>query len=203
MAGALSRHWRWFAIALAICAAAAVPLLLFEPWLSGLFLFLLLSIPTNSLLPIPHEPGLLYFARFYAPPLVTAAGLVGAGIACATDYALVEAALRHPRIQRARDGRLGRFAVKSFNKQPFWTIVLFSAAPLPSYVVRVLAPAAGYPFSRYLAATLAGRLPAFWIEAEIGSALAIPAWLLVAMLALMIGGALLVTRRAPPPAAEF
>jgi uncharacterized membrane protein YdjX (TVP38/TMEM64 family) len=200
----LSPHWRWFAIALAACGAAAVPILILAPWLSGLFLFLLFSIPTNSLLPIPHEPGLLYFARFYSPALITGAGLIGAGIACTTDYALVEAALRHPRIQRARDSRLGRFAVKSFKRAPFWTVFLFSAAPLPSYVVRVLAPAAGYSFARYLAATVLGRLPAFWIEASIGSAFDIPVWILLSMFALMIGGALLFTRgKRDRPAEEF
>lgn len=190
----LSDHWRWFAIALAACGAAAVPILIVAPWLSGLFLFLLFSIPTNSLLPIPHEPGLLYFARFYSPALITGAGLIGAGIACTTDYALVEAALRHPRIQRASEGRLGRWAVKSFNRAPFWTVFLFSAAPLPSYVVRVLAPAAGYSFLRYFAATVLGRLPAFWLEAELGRAFAIPVWVLLSMFAVMIGGAILVTR---------
>ena len=205
MAGALSPRWRWFAIALAACALAAAVGLALAPWTAGLFLFLLLSIPTNSLLPIPHEPGLLYFARFYPPPLVAAAGLIGAGIACTTDYALVEAALRHPRIQRARDGRLGRFAVTSFNRRPFFTVLLFSALPLPSHVVRVLAPAAGYPFARYLAATVIGRAPAFWLEAELGNVLAIPVWLLVVMLVVMVSVAVFATRgtSAPRPAGEF
>jgi membrane protein YqaA with SNARE-associated domain len=204
MPGPLSSRWRWFAIALAACALAAAGGLALAPWTAGLFLFLLLSIPTNSLLPIPHEPGLLYFARFYPPLLVTAAGLIGAGIACTTDYALVEAALTHPRVERARDSRIGRFAVTSFNRRPFFTVLLFSALPLPSHLVRVLAPAAGYPFARYLAATVLGRLPAFWLEAELGNAFAIPGWLLLAMLLVMVSVAFFATRSGERrPAGEY
>jgi ribonucleoside-triphosphate reductase len=200
-----SRYWRWFGLALAGSGAAALPLLLIAPSLSALFLFLLWSIPSNSLLPIPYEPGLLYFAQLYPPLWVTAAGLVGAAISCTTDSALVEAALRHPRVRRAREGRVFQWAIRNFKRQPFWTVFLFSMVPLPVYVVRVLAPAAGYPLPRYTAAIVLGRAPGFYLVALVGDALRLPVWLVLAMLAAMVASALVFSRtdgEPPRPAAD-
>jgi membrane protein YqaA with SNARE-associated domain len=168
-------------------AFAGALILLLEPWLSGMYLFAIYSVPANSLLPVPHEPGLLFFARFYPPHMIALAGCVGTGIGAAIDYPVVKRAFLHPKIQRARDTRLYALSVRWLMRYPFATIVLFAVTPLPVYVVRVLAPACGYPLWRYITATMVGRYPRYWLVAWIGHVFQIPGWVLFALFIVMTG----------------
>jgi membrane protein YqaA with SNARE-associated domain len=182
----LTRHWRAFFVSLAVCAVFGLATVLFAPDLAGLFLLAIYSIPSNSVLPIPHEPAILYFATVYHPVWVALAGTVGTVAVSFADYALVEAAMRHPKISGAREKGLFKWAVKWMQRFPFWIIVLFSLTPLPIYVVRVLAPASGYPIARYVAAQVVGRFPRFLLLAYIGYSIQLPGWVLLAMFALML-----------------
>jgi len=176
----LSSRWRAFVIALAVYAIAGAVVLLFARELAGLFLLGLYCIPSNSIIPIPHEPGVLYFAKFYPPWQIALAATVGSVIVAFADYALVEAALRHARAKGAREIRLFRWAVRWMTRFPFVIIVLFSLVPvLPISVIRALAPASGYPLKRYIAAQIVGRFPRFLMLAWIGQAIMIPTWILV------------------------
>jgi membrane protein YqaA with SNARE-associated domain len=187
----LHAHWRAFAIALVLCAVAGGVIVLFAPDLAGLYLLGIYSIPTNSIVPLPHEPGILYAARFYHPLGVALAGALGSAVACFADYALVEAALRHPRIARARRARLFRWAVKWMTRYPFLIVLLFAATPLPVVVVRLIAPASGYPVGRYVVAQLLGRFPRFLALAYLGHAFHIPGWILIAMFVALLATVLI------------
>jgi membrane protein YqaA with SNARE-associated domain len=177
----LHRYWRSFVVALGGCAAIGAAVVLVAPAFAGLFLFGLYAIPSNSILPIPHEPGLLYFARFYHPAWIALAATFGSALVCFADYAIVGAALRHPRVKSASEARLFRWAVRWMTRYPFAIVVLFACVPLPVYVVRILAPASGYPIGRYILAQVIGRFPRFYLLAWIGHAVQLPVWLLVAM----------------------
>ena len=85
---------------------------------------------------------------------------------------------------------------------PFAIIVLFSFTPMPITVIRILAPASGYPIGRYLVAQLVGRFPRFLILAWIGRVLMIPTWGVVAMLAILVL-AVYVSSRGPSLAPEL
>ena len=176
----LSRRWRQFSFALCGVAVAGAVIVAIAPALAGLFLLGLYCIPTNSVLPVPHEPGVLYMARFYPPWEIAIAATVASAVVAFADYALVEAAMRHPRIQGARDARMMRWAVRWMTRYPFAIIVAFSLVPvLPIAVVRALAPISGYPLRRYIAALVVGRLPRFYLLAWLGRAVTIPTWALV------------------------
>lgn len=177
----LNRYWRAFFLALTLCAAAGTLVVWLAPELAGLFLLGIYSIPSNSIIPVPHEPGILYFAKFYHPALVALVATVGTVIVCFADYAIVEAAMRHPKISGAREARLFRWSVKWMTRYPFLIIVLFTLTPLPIYVVRVLAPASGYPIGRYILAQIVGRFPRFLALAYVGYLFPIPGWALAAM----------------------
>lgn len=186
----LTHRWRAFVIALAVYAALGAAVLIFWRDLAGLFLLGLYCIPANSVIPVPHEPGVLYFAKFYDPLWIATAATMGSVVVSFADYALIEAAMRHPRVKGASEARLFRWAVRWMTRWPFAIIVLFSMIPvLPVAVVRALAPASGYPLKRYIAAQIAGRFPRFLMLAWIGQAVHIPTWVLlvftVALIALM------------------
>jgi membrane protein YqaA with SNARE-associated domain len=177
-----------FFVALALCALGGTAIMAFWPELSGLFLFGVYSIPTNSIIPAPHEPGLLYFAKHYDPLLIAVAGTLGTAVAAFADYEVVERAMRHPRIRGAREARLFKWSVRWLMRFPFLTVVLFAATPLPIYVVRVLAPASGYPVARYVTALMVGRLPRFYAVAWFGHTFPLPTWFLATLFAVMVSG---------------
>jgi membrane protein YqaA with SNARE-associated domain len=190
----LTRHWRMFFVALAACAAVGTVIVALAPRFAGIFLLTIYCIPSNSVLPIPHEPAVLYFARFYHPVWVALAGTIGTVVVSFADYAVVEAAMRHPRVSGATEKALFKWALKWMVRYPFWIIVLFSLTPLPMAVVRILAPASRYPVGRYVAAQIVGRFPRFLLLAWIGHAFVMPAWLLVVMMGVMVGSMWLASR---------
>lgn len=180
----LSRRWRQFFIALCGVAAAGLVIVAVFPGLAGLYLLGLYCIPSNSVLPIPHEPGVLFMARFYEPWEIAVTATLASAVVAFADYALVEAAMRHPRVQGARDARMMRWAVKWMTRYPFLIIVAFSLVPvLPISVVRALAPISGYPLRRYIAALVVGRLPRFYLLAWLGNVVVIPTWILLVVTA--------------------
>jgi uncharacterized membrane protein YdjX (TVP38/TMEM64 family) len=54
-------------------------------------------------------------------------------------------------------------------------------------VVRILAPASGYPISRYITAQIIGRLPRFYVLAWLGAAIEFPTWFLVSVFVATVG----------------
>ncbi len=172
-------HWRQFAVALTLGGAIAVAAVLMFPDTAGLAILGAYCIPTNSVIPLPHEPGVLFFADFYRPLWIAVAATVGSGIAAFSDYAIVRGAMRHKWASRVSRGRWFQWAVRSFMKRPFATVVLFAVSPLPVSVVRVLAPASTFSVWRYVAAMMVGRFPRFYVFAWVGLLLPIPTWVLV------------------------
>jgi membrane protein YqaA with SNARE-associated domain len=180
-------HWRSFYLCLCAIALAGAVMVLVVPRLAGLFLLGLYCIPTNSIFPLPHEPGVLYFAQFYDPLWIAIAATVASVVMSFADYAMVEAWMRHPRLGAVQHSRLFKWAVRWMKRWPFAIIVLFSLTPLPISVVRILAPASGYPVSRYIAAQIVGRLPRFYALAWLGAAIQFPTWALVAIFVATVG----------------
>jgi membrane protein YqaA with SNARE-associated domain len=196
----LSSRWRAFGIALASLGVASAAVALALPSLAGLVLLALYCVPANSILPVPHEPGVLFAAALYPPLAVAVAATLGSVIASISDYALVETALRSPKLLRARDRGVIGWSIRQFRHAPFAIVVLFSLVPLlPISLVRALAPASGYPFRRYLLAGLLGRLPRFYGLAYLGHAIAIPAWVLVIVTLVTLGMAVFAARSTAEP----
>ena len=176
-------------------------MVLVMPRLAGLFLLGLYCIPTNSIFPLPHEPGVLYFAQFYDPLWIAIAATAASVVMSFADYAMVGAWMRHPRLGAVQHTRLFKWAVRWMQKWPFAIVVLFSLTPLPISVVRILAPASGYPVGRYILAQVVGRLPRFYALAWLGGAVGFPAWALVAIFVATVA-LFLVTSQARPEVDE-
>ncbi|HSD85856.1 MAG TPA: VTT domain-containing protein [Kofleriaceae bacterium] len=182
----LNVWWRAFLLALAAYAALGALTLVFAPDMAGVFLLGAYCIPSNSIIPIPHEPGVLFFAKYYDPIWIATAATIGSLIASFADYAMVGAAIRHPFFRGTRESKLFRWTLRAMKRWPFAIIVLFSFTPLPISVVRILAPAADYPIGRYALAQIVGRFPRFLILAWIGHVLMIPTWVVLALLGVLL-----------------
>ena len=108
----LNHWWRAFLYALAAYALLGAIVLFFVPDLAGIFLLGAYCIPANSVVPIPHEPAILYFAKFYDPFWCALAGTIGSLIACYSDYAMVGAAMRHRSLAKTRNSALFQWSTK-------------------------------------------------------------------------------------------
>jgi membrane protein YqaA with SNARE-associated domain len=194
----LNRWWRAFLIALAAYALIGVVVLALVPDLAGIFLLGAYCIPANSVVPIPHEPAVLYFAQFYNPFWIALAATIGSLIACYSDYAMVGAALRHRALASTRRSRLFLWSTKWMKRYPFAITVLFSFTPLPIAIVRFLAPAVEFPVHRYMLAQIVGRFPRFYILAWIGHTILIPGWVLLALTGLLLVSFFIGTRAVEP-----
>jgi membrane protein YqaA with SNARE-associated domain len=156
-----------------IVAGVAIPLTLLEPRVAPLTAFLLTTVwvhgPASPFLPATYEPVLIAFGRLYEPLLIALLGTAGDLYIEYLDYHLFRrlggfgpyAALqRQPLFARA---------VAQFRRRPFFTVWFFACSPLPDWMIRLIAPAAGYPMPRYLLAMALGRLPRFWLLAALGA----------------------------------
>lgn len=178
----VARRWKVFVTSFAALAFGGAVLAAVVPSLAGLVLLAVYCVPANSILPLPHEPGVLYIATFYTPCAVALAATIGSAIGSVSDYALVESALLHPKIDRARSRGVIGWAIRWFQKAPFAITFACSLVPfLPISVIRMLAPASRYPFGRYFLAGLLGRLPRFYALAYLGHALQLPWWVILAV----------------------
>ncbi len=182
----LNVWWRAFLLALTAYAVVGVLVLVLVPDLAGAFLLGAYCIPANSVIPFPHEPAVLFFARFYDPLIIAVAATLGSIIASFADYAMVGAAMRHRALASTRNSRLFQWAMRWMSRYPFAIIVLFSFTPLPISIVRILAPAVEYPIRRYVLAQIVGRLPRFYILAYIGHTFMFPTWVLLAMVGALL-----------------
>lgn len=177
----LNHWWRAFLLALAAYAVVGAIVLALVPDLAGVFLLGAYCIPANSVVPVPHEPAMLYFAKFYDPFWCALAGTIGSLIACFADYAMVGAAMRHRALASTRNSRLFQWSTRWMSRFPFAITVLFSFMPLPISIVRILAPAVNYSVRRYMLAQIVGRFPRFYILAWIGHTLPIPTWVIIGL----------------------
>ncbi len=168
----VSKNWKAFLGAAAglFTVAGAAALLL--PQYRNLSLLFFYSIPANSFVPFPHEPALVFLGRSYHPLAVAVAAVAGTLIACFVDYRAMNFAFQKPGIRRTRESDVYKGAVHYFMKAPFFAIWFAALVPfIPFYIFRILSPASGYPFQRYLVAVFLGRFPRYFFFALIGNLL--------------------------------
>jgi membrane protein YqaA with SNARE-associated domain len=156
---------------------------------NALLVLFLYCFPSEFLVaPVPHEPVLLYFARFVPPLTVALVSVVGTLVVEALNYhafGLIAGSRPLHRVVRAR--WLARL-VSLFERAPFLALVAFGLAPLPFYPLRFLVAVSRYPLSRYLLAIFLSRTPRFYLLAVFGATFVLPAWVFLLLLALVFAG---------------
>jgi membrane protein YqaA with SNARE-associated domain len=149
--------------------------------------------PLSPALPTAFEGTLLYYARLYPAWLLALAGTLGASVAEAVNYRLVDWAAELPKLAALKSRKTVRWSVAAFLHAPFWTTVLVIFSPIPDSAVRVLAPLGHYPLAKFLGAIAVGRFPRLYLIASFGLLVRVPVWLLlasgVALVALSLGRA--------------
>jgi membrane protein YqaA with SNARE-associated domain len=149
----------------------------------SLLLFGLYTIPSHILIsPFPHEPMLLWVAKFEPPWAVAAMGTIGACLAGLFDYGLLVPLFSQYAVRsRYEKSRLYLRSLRFFKRFPFLFLVVAGFSPLPFFPFKFISIAGGYPLRKYLAALVVGRTPRYYLLAWLGMELHFPDWLLVGL----------------------
>ena len=165
----LSPKWKTFLAVMALCSGVGVPLAILAPGTRPLILLFLYTIPSHSVVPIPHEPALVWAGKIADPLTVALVSGAAMFIACFLDYETVNFIFDRTRVGSARDHRIYQGCVHYFLKAPFVTLMIAAFTPfIVFYPFRVLSPTSRYPMWRYMLAVVIGRTPRFYLEALVG-----------------------------------
>ena len=156
-----------------------------------LVLYFWYSIPSNSFVYLPNEPGVLFAAAIYSPWVVAVVGGVATMIACIIDYVVVKKVFELRPVAPVKQTAIYKKAVRYFYWRPWPTIAILAVTPFPFYPIRVLAPSSGYPLWRYTSATVIGRMCRYYLLAIGGSWMHVPPQYLILMVVGMLSAPLL------------
>ncbi len=170
-------------------AARLLPFVLFTLWTNG---------PLSPVLPASYEPVLMLYGKLYPPLLIGVLGTTGTVFIEWINYHVYAAGADLRAFRGLRDSRSVAWLTRTFQRNPFLTIVVCAIAPFPYWVARVLSVLAHYPLSRHLAATALGRFPRLWFFAGLSTSLAIPnSWLIGITVGSVAAGVLLYVVKRP------
>ncbi|MDH4131108.1 MAG: VTT domain-containing protein [Gemmatimonadota bacterium] len=165
---------------------ASIPLVLLVPASGPLVGFALVTMWTHGpfapFMPAAYEPVLMLFGTQYPPMFVAVVGALSDLCVEWLDYGLFRAIALRGLPARIREHDAYLRALHWFRRWPFVTVFVTALTPLPDWVVRLIAPAAGYSVPKYLVAMGLGRVPNFWFYATMGSQLDVPGWVFLAVI---------------------
>ena len=169
---------------LAIVCALAILAALLGVWLvagdarerASLLVFFLYSIPCEFVVSVaPHEPAVLYVAKFHAPLVVALVAGGGTLVAETINYELLQHVGATTVLQRVARARMLRWAAAIFGRAPFMILWVAGFVPvIPFTPLRVFVLLSEYPRGRYLAASVSARTARFYVVALIGAAIRMP-----------------------------
>ncbi len=141
---------------------------------------------------VPHEPVLLYFAKFYSPLTVALVSVAGTLLTETLNYTVFKYTADLKVFRKMLASRTVQKAVHLFNKAPFTALWVAGFTPIPFYPFRFLVVIARYPLGKYLLAVLTSRAPRMYLIALAARAIRFPDSLI-----LIITGVLIVAANVP------
>jgi membrane protein YqaA with SNARE-associated domain len=141
---------------------------------------------------VPHEPVLLYFAKFYSPLTVAAVSVAGTVLTEVLNYTVFKYVADFKVFRKMLASRAVQKAVRLFQKAPFAALWVAGASPIPFYPFRFLVVVARYPLWKYIAAVITSRAPRMYIIALAARAIRFPDYVI-----LIITGVLIVAANVP------
>jgi len=167
-----SRTWDGILRGNAAIALGSIGLILWLPGVTTLVIFALLTLgchgPLSPFLPATYEPILMLYGQLYPPMLIAVLGAFTSAAAEYLNYHLYRALLNCDSLDRVLRSKSARPVTALFDRQPFLAIWICAWSPLPDWAARILASHSRYSVPRYLAAFVLGRIPKFWLLAEVG-----------------------------------
>jgi membrane protein YqaA with SNARE-associated domain len=153
---------------------------------TSLWVLFFYCFPSELLIsPFPHEPALLYFAKFYSPFIVTSISVIGTVVTEAVNYSVFNYVIDIGPIKKVRETKSAEKVMRLFGKAPFVALLLAGFLPIPFYPFRILVVIARYPVLLYLLTVFLSRFPRFMLLSFIGQVIKIPDWLLATLMVIL------------------
>jgi len=159
-----------------------------------LFAYAFLS--NMALAVVPHEPAIIWYGSRLGVWATTLVATAGTMLAAVVDHRVFAALIRRMAQRRLGSSplsatRRGGQGVRTwperlFRRFPVATIALSGLTPLPFFPFKALAFATGCPAGKYTAGVAARCLPRYALLAWLGAAVRVPAWVMVALFALLM-----------------
>ena len=175
----ISIKWYFVILSLLIATLSGIVVYYFYPEYIGLAFLFFYIIPSNSFIPFPHEPAIIFYGKIFGPLLTTLTAIIPTIIACIIDYAVLTPVFFRTRVSRMKDTRIYQKTVYYYQKAPFFTNFMAAISPVPFYPVRVLSVSSAYPLWKYTSSVLLGRIPRYFILALFVDLLNIPNWVIL------------------------
>ncbi len=182
----LSLKWKFFSIILLLAGVSGIISHYFFPRYMGLVWLFFYIIPSNSFIPFPHEPAILYYGKIYGALLTTIVATVPTIIACYLDYAVLTPLFDRTRLGNIRHSTIYQRTLYYYQKAPFFTNMLAAISPVPFYPVRILSISSGYSAWKYTTAVVMGRVPRYFFLAMMGDIFQIPNWFIALFFVILV-----------------
>jgi len=186
----LPKKWKFIISTLTIATLTGIITYFYYPKYIGLVFLFFYIIPSNSFIPFPHEPAIIYYGKIFGPLLTTLTATIPTIIACIIDYAVLTPVFTRTRLSKIKDTGIYKKTVHYFNKAPFFTNLIAALSPVPFYPVRILSVASQYPLWKYTTAIALGRIPRYYFLALFGALLNIPNWVIALFFLSLVSGEL-------------
>jgi len=141
---------------------------------------------------VPHEPMLLFFAKFYSPMTVALVSVAGTLLTEVLNYTVFKYVADLNVFRKMLASRAVQKTAHLFNKAPFAALWVAGFTPIPFYPFRFLVVIARYPLGLYILAVLTSRAPRMYLIALAARAIRLPDSLI-----LIITGGLIVAANVP------
>ena len=141
---------------------------------------------------VPHEPVLLYFAKFYSPLTVALVSVAGTVLTEVLNYTVFRYVADLKVFRKMLASRAVRKTVHLFNRAPFVALWVAGFTPIPFYPFRFLVVIARYPLGKYVLAVITSRAPRMYLIALAARAIRFPDSVI-----LIITGVLIVVANVP------
>ena len=141
---------------------------------------------------VPHEPVLLYFAKFYSPLTVALVSVAGTVLTEVLNYTVFRYVADLKAFRKMLASRAVQKTVHLFNRAPFAALWVAGFTPIPFYPFRFLVVIARYPLGKYILAVLTSRAPRMYLIALAARAIRFPDSVI-----LIITGVLIVAANVP------
>lgn len=184
----LPRKWKFIIGTLTVATLTGIITYFYYPKYIGLVFLFFYIIPSNSFIPFPHEPAIIYYGKIFGPLLTTLTATIPTVIACMIDYAVLTPVFTRTRLSKIKDTGIYKKTVYYFSKAPFFTNLIAALSPVPFYPVRILSVASQYPLWKYTTAIALGRIPRYYFLALFGALLNIPNWVIALFFLSLVSG---------------
>ena len=172
---------KWYFVILTLLIATISGIIVYNvyPEYLGLVILFFYIIPSNSFIPFPHEPAIIYYGKIFGPLVTTMTAIIPTIIACVIDYAVLTPVFFRTRVGRMKDTRIYKRVVYYYYKAPFLTNFVAAISPVPFYPIRILSVSSAYPLWKYTTSVVLGRIPRYYVLALFGDLLNIPNWIIL------------------------